>query len=93
MAQDHAGHAVVGDPVHAERRIDLGPEIDGEEAVALQPARRHQDEDAEGRVGEAEPCGAGSAKSPTTVSTLSMSPIDVAQMRTDSGSRQNPPSA
>ena len=54
MAQDQAGHAIVGDPVDAERRIDLGPEIHGQEAVALQPPRGHQDEDAEGRIAEAE---------------------------------------
>ncbi len=42
------------DPVHAERRVDLGPEVDGEEPVALQAPRRHQDEDAERGVGEAE---------------------------------------
>src|SRR5208283_2248199 len=54
VAEDDAGHAVVGDPVHAERRVDLRAEVDGEEAVALQPPRGHQDEYAEGGVGEPE---------------------------------------
>ena len=50
---DDALHAVVGHPVHAERRVDLGPEVDVEEAIALQPPRGHQDENAEGGVAEA----------------------------------------
>ena len=42
------------DPVEALGRVDLGRVVVGEEAVALQPPRRHQDEDPEGGVAEAE---------------------------------------
>src|SRR5262249_17901098 len=42
-------------PCEAGRRIDLRSEIVGEEAIALEPPRCHQDEDAEGRIGKAEP--------------------------------------
>src|SRR5262249_9073763 len=41
-------------PGEPGRRIDLRPEIGGEEAVALEPPRSHQDEDAESRVGKPE---------------------------------------
>ena len=55
--------------------VDLGGVVVAEEAVALQPARGHQDEDAEGRVAEAEALGRlGSANMPTIRSTR----IDVA---------------
>ena len=37
-----------------ERRVDLGPEVDGEEPVALQPPGRHQQEDPERGVAEPE---------------------------------------
>ena len=36
VAQENAGHAIVGDPVDAEWRVHLGSEIDGQETVALQ---------------------------------------------------------
>src|SRR6516225_1076457 len=51
---DHAFHPIVGDPVHAERGVDLRAEIDGQETVALQTARCHQDEDSESGITEAE---------------------------------------
>ena len=38
-------------------RVDLRPEVVGEEAIALQPPRRHQDEDAERGFAEAEALG------------------------------------
>ena len=63
------------DPVQAERRVDLGPEVHGQETVALQPPRRHQDEDAERGVAEAEArAAASSASRPTMVSTMSTLP-------------------
>src|SRR5262245_1220626 len=54
VPQNDTRHAILGDPVHAEGRIDFGTEIDREKAVALEAARRHEDEDTEGGVGEAE---------------------------------------
>src|SRR5688500_6508034 len=54
MAQDDTGHAVPVDPIDPERGIDFRPVVLGEEAVALQSARRHQYDDAKRRVAEAE---------------------------------------
>ena len=42
-----AGRAVVHHPVDAERRVELGPEAGGEEAVAEQAPRGVEDEDVE----------------------------------------------
>src|SRR5262245_66154246 len=50
----HGAHAVILHPCEARRRIDLRREVGGVEAVALEAARRHQDEDAERGVGESE---------------------------------------
>src|SRR5262249_35442378 len=41
------GRAVVHHPVEAELRVERGPEVGGEEAVAEQPARRVEDEEME----------------------------------------------
>src|SRR4029450_6060722 len=54
VPQQHGHQAVVVHPVDAGRRVDVGGEVLGDEAVALQPPRRHQDEDPEGGVAEAE---------------------------------------
>src|SRR4051812_32386400 len=45
----HAEHGVVLDPLHALRRVNLVREVGREEAVTVETARRHQDEDAERR--------------------------------------------
>lgn len=37
VSENDAGHAVVGDPVYAERRIDFRAIVDGQKSVALQP--------------------------------------------------------
>src|SRR5215467_11303427 len=50
----HRAQTVVLHPCEPRRRIDLRPEIDSEEAVALEPPRSHQDEDAESGIGKAE---------------------------------------
>ena len=42
------------DPVDARRRIDLRRIVVGQEAVALEPPSGHQDEDAEGGIGDGE---------------------------------------
>ena len=55
VPQQQRPHRVVLDPVEALLRVDLGPEVVGEEAVRLEPPRRHQDEDPERGVAEAEP--------------------------------------
>src|SRR6266536_49042 len=52
VTDDDAGHAVVCDPVQAERRVDLRAEVHGEKTVTLQSSRGHQDEYAESGVGE-----------------------------------------
>ncbi len=54
MSHQHRAHVVLGDPAHALGRVGLRGEVGGEEAVALQPPRCHQDEDAERGVAEAE---------------------------------------
>src|SRR5262249_2728586 len=54
VAQEDAGHAVVGNPVDAQRRVDLGPEINGQEPIALEAPRSHQQEYAKGGITEAE---------------------------------------
>src|SRR5262245_27031979 len=54
MAREHGAELVVAHPGEAGWRVDLGREVLGVEPVALEAPRRHQDEDAEGRVREAE---------------------------------------
>ncbi len=54
MPQQHRFHAVVTNPIQAEVGVDFGPIVVGKEAIALEPPRCHQDEDAEGGVAEAE---------------------------------------
>ena len=54
VPQQHVAHARLVDPVEPGLRVRLRVVVAREEAVALQPPRRHQDEDAEGRVAEAE---------------------------------------
>src|SRR5690348_18478374 len=54
VPQDDAGHPVLVDPIEPERRIDFRAIVDREEAIALQPPRRHEDEDTERGVAEAE---------------------------------------
>ena len=51
----HRRHVVVVDPAHPLGGVDGGREVGGEEPVALQPPRRHQDEDPERGVAEPEP--------------------------------------
>src|SRR5262249_57083072 len=53
MPLQHGPQTVVLHPCEPRRRIDLRREIGGEEAVALEPPRSHQDEDAKSRVGKA----------------------------------------
>src|SRR5262245_14699111 len=52
---DHVHHRGFLDPLDAVLGIDLGAIVPGEEPVALQAPRRHQDEEAEGGLAEAEP--------------------------------------
>src|SRR5713101_1314742 len=52
VAQKNGCKRVVGDPVHAGLRIDARRKIGGKEAVALQPARRHQNKDPKRRIRE-----------------------------------------
>ena len=59
MAEEDGGHGVVADPVHAGLAIDLRGVVGGKEAVAVEAARGHEDEDAEGGIGEAEALGRG----------------------------------
>src|SRR5271165_6723074 len=54
MAQHDVNHGRLLQPRHAGRRVDLRRKVGGEEAVAVQPAGRHDDEDAEGGVAETE---------------------------------------
>src|SRR5919202_1956793 len=56
VAYEYARHRVVVDPVHAGLRVDLRGVVRGEEAIALQPAGGHQDEDAEGRIAKTKAC-------------------------------------
>src|SRR5687767_4232127 len=53
----HVEHRGLTDIVQPELRIDLRPEIVGEESVALEAAGGHQHEHPERRVAEAEPFG------------------------------------
>src|SRR6266849_2136141 len=55
VALQHVDHRRVLDPLHADRRVHLRRVILAEVAIAFQPPRSHQDEDAEGGVAEAEP--------------------------------------
>ena len=57
VPQEQRPHRVVLDPVDPLLRVHLGPEVVREEAVRLEPPRRHEDEDSEGGVAEAEPFG------------------------------------
>ena len=52
VPNDNVGEAVVLHPLNSERTVNLWPEIDREEPVAVQPTRGHQDEDSEGGVTE-----------------------------------------
>ena len=52
MAQQHLTHAIVLHPIDTEWRVDIGVVITGQEAVAFDPAPRHNDEDAKCRVGD-----------------------------------------
>src|SRR5215831_8267801 len=54
MAKHDVGHRRLLHPVHPELRVDLRREVLGEIAVAVKPARRHDDEDPEGGVAESE---------------------------------------
>src|SRR5271169_4919711 len=54
MAQYDVNHGRPLQPSHAGRRVDLRRKVGGEEAVTVQPAGRHEDEDAEGGVAETE---------------------------------------
>src|SRR5215510_14996798 len=53
----HGLHGIVVDPVHAELGVDLGAKVVGEEPVALEAPRGHQDEDAEDGIAEPESVG------------------------------------
>src|ERR1700674_1771507 len=53
VAQQDGCETVVGDPGHSCRRVNLRREVGGEEPVAVEPARGHQDEDPEGGITEA----------------------------------------
>src|SRR5215472_9325716 len=50
VTKHDVGHRRLLDPVHSELRVDLRREVLGEIAVAVEPARRHDDEDPEGCV-------------------------------------------
>src|SRR3954468_22330193 len=54
VTDEQRSHRVALDPVDAFLRIDLGAVVDREEAVRLEPPRRHQDEDPERGVAEPE---------------------------------------
>src|SRR6516162_10280321 len=54
VTKQDVGHRRLLDPVHSELRVDLRREVLGEITVAVQPARRHDDEDPEGGVAESE---------------------------------------
>src|SRR5262245_33524728 len=49
----NAREAVVADPLETLLCVNLRPVIVGEETIALEPPRRHQEEDAEGRLAKA----------------------------------------
>src|ERR1700730_4026315 len=57
LAQQGRLHRIVANPSHSELGVDLGPEVVGEETVALQAPRGHQDENPEGGVAEAKTLG------------------------------------
>src|SRR5262245_11085368 len=54
VSKDHAGHSILFDPVHSEGRIDFRTEVHSQEAIALQPPRRHENKDPKRRVGKTE---------------------------------------
>ena len=54
------------------RRVDRGREVAGEEPVAVEPARGHQDEDAEGGVAERRTRRAASRRTGPTVRSTSL---------------------
>ena len=62
VALQHGQHRVLLDVVEAELRVDLRAVVVGEEPIALQAPRRHQDEDAERRVAEAEALAAAARR-------------------------------
>ena len=55
MPGQHRRHVVVVDPAHPLGGVGGGREVGGEEPVALQAPRRHEDEDPERGVAEPEP--------------------------------------
>src|SRR5947208_3119644 len=52
MAQQDGGHVVLHYPIEAGLRVDFGIVIGREEAITIQAARRHEDEDTKGGVTE-----------------------------------------
>ena len=57
MSDEDVGHCVVLDPVEPGLRVDLAGEVPRQEAVGIESARGHQDEDPERRITEAEALG------------------------------------
>src|SRR5215213_240884 len=55
MPKQDGRHVVVVDPVKTDLRVDLRSVILCEEPVAVQPSRRHEDEDAKGCIAKPEP--------------------------------------
>ena len=55
MAQQDGGHVVLHYPIEAGLRVDFGIVIGREEAITIQAARGHEDEDAEGGIAETKP--------------------------------------
>ncbi len=81
MAGEDVDHGVGVDPVHADLGIDLGGVVVGEEAVAVEAARGHEDEDAEGGVGEAEALGRGlGEESDDEVDGVDVTGVDAANL-------------
>src|SRR5215472_3403432 len=57
MPQQHLAHAIFLNPIDAERRVNLGIVITGQEPVTFDPAPSHDNEDAKCRVGDGESRG------------------------------------
>src|SRR4029453_15401437 len=81
VAQQYGRHGGTFDPVEAARGVHIGRVVVGEEAVAVEPAGGNQDEYAEPRVAEGEPCRAALSKHPDhQVDPLYVAAVDAAQL-------------
>lgn len=81
VPEQHPRHSRFVDPALPYVGVDPRVVVAGEEPVAVEPPARHQDEDAEGRVAEAEPSGSPLGEhADHEVDLLDVAAVDVADL-------------